>query len=50
MKHGVILKLLESMNIEKRLADILLYAIGMINTSQLEQEDEQNEVKTIDFF
>ena len=47
MKQKQIVELLESMNIDKRLADILLYAIGMINESQI---SDDNQVKCVDFY
>jgi RAB protein geranylgeranyltransferase component A len=49
MRDQPIMRLLESMGIEKRMNNILLHAIGMINRSQSSSEDEQT-VASLEFY
>ena len=42
-----VVELLDSMGMEKRLKDIILYALGMINSNQTQKE---NGIKSIEFF
>lgn len=46
MKEQPITSLITSMSLESRLTDILLYAIGMINTNQL----NNGSIKSLEFY